>query len=109
MRDDGRFPLAAAAPRVWARTGELFFAAGAGTGGPKQMMVTSVKSGQQVTVASPVTLFSLPEDFDTPSAGPHYDVTADGKRLLMVRTRRAAGQATVRWVLVQNWLSEFEK
>jgi hypothetical protein len=108
---EGRWQVSIGGGRapVWSRTGELFFAAGAGTGGPRQMMVAAIKGGEHVTVGSPVTLFSLPDDFDTPSAGPHYDVTADGKRLLMVRTRRAPGQSAVRWVLVQNWLSEFEK
>lgn len=94
---------------MWTHTGELLFAAGAGSGGPRHMMVASVKAGQGVSVGSPVTLFPLPEDLDNPSAGPHYDVTGDGQRLLMVRARRTAGQAAVRWVLVQNWPGEFQK
>jgi Tol biopolymer transport system component len=98
--DGGRSP-------VWSRSGDLFFASGP-PNGPKQLMMVSVQSGQRVSIGAPRKLFSLSEDLDFASFAPSFDVTADGKRLLFVRSRGTAGQSALRWVFAQNWLSELE-
>jgi hypothetical protein len=71
-------------------------------------MMVSVQSGGRVGIGAPRKLFSLSEDLDFASFAPSFDVTADGNRLLFVRSRRTAGQSELRWVFVQNWLSELE-
>jgi Tol biopolymer transport system component len=104
---EGRWPISNGGGRspVWSRSGELFFVSGA-TAGPKDMMAATVNQTQNVTVGSPVKLFAIAEELAGGPNGPTYDVSGDGKRLLMVRSRGATFTSQ-RWVLVQNWLTEF--
>ena len=67
---------------VWAATGrELFFRAGS-----KMMAVALAFNGSSVRIGRPQTLF---EGDYLEWSGPNYDVTADGKQFIMVRTANA--------------------
>jgi serine/threonine-protein kinase len=105
---EGRWPVSNGGGRspVWSRSGELFFVGGANSG-PKDMMAVTFPPRQNITVGAPAKLFAISEEFSGGPNGPTYDVTADGKRLVMVRSRNA-GLPSQRLVLVQNWLSEFK-
>lgn len=103
----GRAPL-------WSRD-ELFFIAGSNEG-PKQMMAAPLVTGSASVIGTPVPLFAMGDDLYAPprlnarlagvgGAG-RYDVTPDGTRFLMVRSPAGASSER-RWIMVQNWRSEF--
>jgi serine/threonine-protein kinase len=104
---DGRWQISSGGGRgpVWARNGELFFLAGATTGA-KQMMAVRIEERDTVHPSVPLKLFDIGEELDVNYLMPNFDVSADGKQLLMVR--RARSGAAARWVLVQNWMAEFQ-
>jgi hypothetical protein len=39
----------------------------------------------------------------------HYDVTADGKRFLMIKDDSAKADASAQIIVVQNWLAELKR
>jgi hypothetical protein len=53
-------------------------------------------------------LFDIGEDLDANYQLPMFDVALDGKQLVMVRRTRGGTGSVSRWVLVQNWLTEFD-
>jgi hypothetical protein len=95
----GRAPL-------WAANGELFFLAGS-TDGPKQMMAAPMTLGDTLHAGSPVKFFDVGENLDADYQLPMFDVTRDGKQLVMVRRTSGNTGPASRWVLVQNWMREF--
>jgi len=106
---EGRWQIStggARMPRWIQQTGELVFVAGAARR-PRQIVSVPTSFHPTFAMGTPVKLFDLGDDF-TASATPSFDVTPDGKRFLMVRSRTEGGaRSTSRWVLVQNWLAEF--
>jgi hypothetical protein len=71
------------------------------------MIAVPISLHPAFAAGAPVKLFDIGEEF-TAFGMPFFDVTADGKRFVMVRTRTDAGdRSRSRWVLVQNWLAEF--
>jgi eukaryotic-like serine/threonine-protein kinase len=112
---EGRWQISNGGGRapVWSRD-ELFFIAGSNDG-PKQMMAAPVAAGSTPVIGTPGPLFAMGDDLYAPpqlnarmsgfGAG-RYDVTPDGTRFLMVRSP-AGTSSERRWILVQNWRSEF--
>jgi serine/threonine protein kinase len=106
---EGRWQISTGGGRapLWSRQGELFFAGGPNDGA-KQMMAVRVEPGPAFRANTPLKLFDFPEDLQVSWSGTAaFDVTHDGKRFLMVRTRGASAQRSRRWVLVENWTREF--
>jgi hypothetical protein len=90
---------------VWSRDGtELFYRT------DEQMMVVDVELGERFRADAPRPLFADVYEKDASGGGiggtPNYDVTADGRRFLMVR-RDAATQGRV--VVVLNWAEELRR
>ena len=89
---------------VWARNGELFYRSLGG----EQMFSVRVKTTPTLSVGAPVPLFRG-HYYIAPSGSPRaqYDVTADGKQLLMIAPSAAAGSTSQqRIVVVQHWPEE---
>jgi hypothetical protein len=69
----------------------------------------SITTNPELSVNAPVVLFDRPYFFaPSGSPRPHYDVTADGKRFLMI-TSGSAGGAGLRIVVVQHWVEELKR
>jgi len=84
---------------VWARNGrELFY-----VNGRQELATVEVGPGTTFTAAEPRVLFSASAYNLTTSAGA-YDVSADGRRFIMVRP--LTGPSETELVLVQNWFEE---
>ena len=83
----------------WAASGrELFFRSG-----PKMLSVDLAIAGTSVRIGRPQTIF---EGDYLEWAGANYDVSADGKRFIMVRT----ANANTRTLSVRvNWKSEIQR
>jgi serine/threonine protein kinase len=106
---EGRWQISTGGGRspLWSRNGELFFVTGPNDGA-KQMMAARVEPGPEFKASTPLKLFDFPDDLQVSFRGTAaFDVTHDGKRFLMVRSRGAAAPSTRRWVLVENWRREF--
>ena len=87
----------------WARdTGELVFLGGT-AGGAKHLVSVPVTLHPILQTGAPATLFDLSADLGLAL----FDVTADGKRFAMVRSREEAG-STSRLIFVQNWPAELK-
>ena len=94
---------------VWARDGtELFYLAPNGT-----LMSVGVKKGDTWTAASPVEVFPAPSSYrgSGPNSARAYDVSADGKRFLMIKpvTGSDGSLTLASVVVVQNWLEELKR
>ena len=100
----------------WARTsGELFFISGSGA---TERVLTAVdvrRTGNRVSIGTPKELFKRSSTAFPTAASITFDVSADGRKLLMVtRAESKPGDAVAssvdpRIVIVQNWFAEFEK
>jgi serine/threonine-protein kinase len=92
----------------WAPSGEVFYRNPAGD----RMFSVATSTTPTLTVGKPTLLFQG-QFYVAPTGSPRaqYDVTADGKRLLMLAngpTTDAAG-GRPRFVVVQNWIEELKK
>ena len=106
---EGRWPVfVGARSPVWSASGELFFTGGSNDG-PKTLMSATIGRGNPPRIGTPVKLFEVAPDIELTPRGISFDASADGKRFLMVRSRpTASSRSNARWVLVQNWLTEFQ-
>jgi dipeptidyl aminopeptidase/acylaminoacyl peptidase len=107
---DGRWQVSNGGGRtpIWTTSGELFFAGGSNDG-PKTMMSVAIDTRGTPTIGTPSELFTISPAIEVSPRGMSFDATDDGKRFVMIRSRRPTGPgASVRWVLVQNWLGEFK-
>ena len=90
---------------VWSRDGrELFYQNG------DQMMVVAVESAESFRKSPPDLLFE--ENYQQPNlvgATPNYDVSQDGRFLMMKNAATDDSQASAQIVLVQNWLDELKR
>jgi len=90
---------------VWARNGELFYRSLDGA----QMFSVAINTTPTLSVDPPVLMFRG-SYYIAPSGSPRaqYDVTADGKRFLMLAPTAAAGSTLQqpRIVVVQQWSAE---
>jgi Tol biopolymer transport system component len=93
---------------AWSRDGrELFYTTTQSTGGQAtltRMMVVPITLRPTLTVGAARQLFE--GRFGATSGIRSYDVTADGRRFLMVQQKERAAVAASDMILVQNWLEE---
>jgi serine/threonine-protein kinase len=93
---------------AWTSNGaEIVYPAPAGTQTINMMAVAVKATGTVFSVDKPRQLFTGRFSFTGPARG--YDVTADGRRFLMVETRDAPPQPPVELVLVDNWFEELNR
>src|SRR5688572_12510252 len=90
---------------VW-RGNELFFLEGASPDNPAtvRVMVVPITTTPTFTIGPPRLLFEGRFRIDGPFRG--YDVTADGRRFLMVRADERPAERVTQIVFVQNWFEE---
>ncbi len=93
---------------AWSRDGrELFYANTQAVGGQAtstEMMAVPVTLRPTFTAGAPRQLFE--GRYGATSGIRSYDVTADGRRFLMVQQRERPAVAAAEMILVQNWLEE---
>jgi Tol biopolymer transport system component len=93
---------------AWSRDGrELFYTIVPTTGGqaaPTRMMTVPVTLGPTFTAGAPRLLFE--GRYGATAVIRSYDVTADGRRFLMVQQKERPALAVSAMILVQNWLEE---
>ena len=93
---------------AWSRDGrELFYTTTQSTGGQAtltRMMVVPITLRPTFTVGAARQLFE--GRFGATSGIRSYDVTADGRRFLMVQQKERAAVAASEMILVQSWLEE---
>jgi serine/threonine-protein kinase len=93
---------------AWSRDGrELFYSTAQTFGGqavPTRMMTVPITLRPTFTVGAPRQLFE--GRFGATAGIRSYDVTADGRRFLMVQQKERPPVAAAEMILVQNWLEE---
>ena len=93
---------------AWSHDGrELFYTTTQTMGGQAtltRMMVVPVTLRPTLTVGAPRQLFE--GRFGATAGIRSYDVTADGRRFLMVQQKERPAVAAAEMILVQNWLEE---
>ena len=93
---------------AWSHDGrELFYTITQATGGQAtltKMMAVPITLRPTLTVGVPRQLFE--GRYGATSAIRPYDVTADGRRFLMVQQKERPPVAAAEMILVQNWLEE---
>jgi serine/threonine-protein kinase len=97
-RGGGQHPL-------WARSGrELFYIAPS----PSALMAVGIQSEASFSTANPVKLFDAPR-YLTTGSGRSYDVTADGRRFLMIKQPVLDGiEPAPPITVVLNWTEELK-
>jgi serine/threonine-protein kinase len=91
-RDGGTYPL-------WAQNGELFF------WNDNQIFATPVSTDSELNVGEPVPLFSSSLHANWTTRG--YDVSRDGRRVILVRTPDVSKPREIR--VVFNWFEEVRR
>jgi serine/threonine-protein kinase len=91
-RDGGEAP-------VWADTSELFFWNG------NRLFVTRVATTPDLEIGEPEALFMVARHTSTTSR--EYDVSADGRRVLVAKIPEASRPREIR--VVANWFAELER
>ncbi len=95
---------------AWSRDGrELFFTTTQTTGGQAtftKMMAVAVGSRPTFTAGAPRVLFQ--GNYGASAGIRGYDVTADGRRFLMVQQKERPRVSASEMILVQNWLEELK-
>jgi Tol biopolymer transport system component len=94
----------------WARHGrELFYTTTQTIGGqaaPTRMMVVPITLGTTFSVGAPRMLFE--GRYGATCCMRPYDVTADGRRFLMLQQKERPPVSVSNMVLVQNWVEELK-
>ena len=99
-RDGGSSPS-------WARDGHELFYLVPEADGEATMMTATVATKQGLSIGSPTKLFR--GRFTISASSRSYDVTADGRRFIMVQAREQADMPVAQVVVVQNWLEEVKR
>ncbi len=88
----------------WSRDGkELFYVRG------NTLMAVSVTTTPDLSFDSPIPLFSDPSLVTSSSSQVRYDVSADGKRFLLVGMVESEEDRTPSIHVVQNWYEQFRE
>jgi eukaryotic-like serine/threonine-protein kinase len=88
---------------VWKPNGgELFYRSGT------KMMVVDVETKSGLSVGKPRLLFDAGSYSPTPATYPNYDVSPDG-RFLMLKPSEQQGQAATQINVVLNWFTELQQ
>ena len=90
---------------VWSRDGrELFYRDGS------RMLVVEVEHGTELKFGIPRVLFDRPYALDPRSAGyQNYDVSRDGRFVMIANPGFAADAERPKLVLVENWFEELKR
>ncbi len=83
---------------VWARSGELFYRNG------DKMMAVDITTDPTFTSGTPKLLFE--GEYFTYGPRAEYDVTPDGQKFLMIKTRE---QQVAELNVIQNWFEELKR
>jgi serine/threonine-protein kinase len=89
---------------LWARSGrELFYLSA------NKMMAVPVQSGSAFSAGTPQMLFQA--NILSPFAGRSYDVSADGRRFLMIKDAHAGDSSAPpsQLVIVLNWVNDLKR
>ena len=90
---------------VWSRDGRELFFSGADD---RQMFVVTLRSGTTLEVGRPQRLFEFP--MAPNGGGPRpYDLTPDGRFIIIQGDQALGGGAAPGLVLVQNWTEELKR
>jgi hypothetical protein len=102
--------IGGAAIQHWSADGRALSYLSIGTGGPVQLVRTSIEgldqAGATPVIGAPVDLFPWRYYF-VADARSHFDMSADGERFLVIAGDAPAGEGN-RLVLVQNWTQQLE-
>jgi len=104
----GTWPISTAGGTrpLWASNGkELFFVAPDGA----MMAVRVDPRGSAWSAGSPMKLFEGPYATGAPASGRNYDLSADGKRFLMVKQPPGSQATAPQIVMVQHWVEELKR
>jgi eukaryotic-like serine/threonine-protein kinase len=107
VKGGGPWPISTAGGirPLWAPDGrELFFVAPDGA----MMAVRVDPRGSAWSAGSPMKLFAGPYETG-PLSGRNYDLSADGKRFLMVKQPAGSQATTPQIVMVQHWVEELKR
>jgi serine/threonine-protein kinase len=107
-RQGGRSPVSAGGARevVWAKAGELFYRNETN----ERMFTATVSTRPALAIGRPRELFARRYFGGGGAPRPLYDVTADGRRLLMLQPASDEQPHTApRLVIVQNWFAELKR
>jgi serine/threonine protein kinase/Tol biopolymer transport system component len=85
---------------VWARNGDLFYRHDA------DVRVVGTRTEKGLEFAPPTTMFSMPP-YRSSDNGRTYDVTADGRRVIVIRTPEATAPRRIE--IVTDWLAELPR
>ena len=99
-RDGGTSP-------AWARDGRELFYLAPGPDGQVTMMTVPVTTTLGFSISTPQKLFQ--GRFFASSLSRSYDVTADGRRFIMVQPPEQAPMPVAQIVVVQNWVEELKR
>lgn len=84
----------------WNRNGkEIFYRSG------NRMMVVDVSTNPDLKLSAPRLLFEQRYAFGGAQTVPNYDVSADGKRFLMIKDESSSGRLNI----VLNWFNELNR
>ena len=98
--DESRVSLDGGTEPRWSRDGrEIFFRKG------QKMMVAEVRTDPALAISTPRTLFEGP--YEVQDGPVNYDVTADGRRFLMVKMEKSEAPAELR--VVTGWDRELRQ
>jgi serine/threonine-protein kinase len=106
--DSGRWQISSGAGSrpIWSRNGrELFYV---GVNGA--LMAVPVQSGATFSFGTPAKLFDIPGSVPSVS-GPTYDVSADGRRFLVIKIADAEGRGIPTapgLVVVEHWFEDLK-
>jgi serine/threonine-protein kinase len=106
--DSGRWQISSEGGTrpLWSRSGrELFFLNAA-----HRMSVVAVQPGSTFTYAKPQLLFDATNYTYAENPFRYFDISADGKRFLMIKREDASGTGTTRpsIIVVSNWFDELK-
>jgi serine/threonine-protein kinase len=93
---------------LWSPNGrELFYLSS------DSVMAVSVETGPTFSLGTPKTLFRSTYVSSSPSSGPPWDISPDGKRFLMMKevvsTAKPAAEAPLKINIVLNWFEELKQ
>ena len=104
--DNGRWQVSTAGGTrpVWARDGRELFYLDASN---RLTAVPVGTSGPTISLGVPAKLFDT--EYAEPNPSRHYDVSADGKRFLMLKATGDPNATAVSMVLVEHWFEELKQ
>ena len=91
---------------IWAPNGKQLFYRSAGPG--NQVWAVDVQTGSDFSAGKPRLLFEQP-GFGRGTPIRTWDISADGRRFLMVKLEERKPRSITEMILVQNWVEELKR